>query len=75
VVLLLSYRGSAGETEHWGIPHGIVAEPLLDTLRIPYQVVSKPEELRAAIKRAFRLSEAQLHPTAVLITGDCIWED
>ncbi len=29
VVLLLSYRGDLGETEHWGIPHGIVVEPLL----------------------------------------------
>ena len=74
VLLLLSYRGDLGETEHWGIPHGIVAEPLLDTLRIPYQVVREPRDLRAAIKRAFRLSEAQLHPTAVLITGNCIWE-
>ena len=75
VVLLLSYRGDLGETEHWGIPHGIVAEPLLDTLRIPYHVVRHSEDLRSAIKRAFRLSEAQLHPAAVLISGSCIWED
>ena len=75
VVLLLSYRGDLGETEHWGIPHGMVAEPLLDALRIPYHVVQRREELRAAIKRAFRLSEAQLHPAAVLISGTCIWDD
>lgn len=75
VVLLLSYRGDLGETEHWGIPHGMVAEPLLDALRIPYHVVQRHEELRAAIKRAFRLSEAQLHPAAVLISGSCIWDD
>jgi sulfopyruvate decarboxylase subunit alpha len=75
VVLLLSYRGDAGETEHWGIPHGIVAVPLLDALRIPYQVVRRREELRAAIKRAFRLSEAQLQPAAVLVSGDCVWDD
>ena len=29
VLLMLSYRGDIGETEHWGIPHGIVVEPLL----------------------------------------------
>jgi sulfopyruvate decarboxylase subunit alpha len=75
VVLLLSYRGDLGETEHWGIPHGIVAEPLLDALRVPYHVVQRREELRAAIKRAYRISEAQLHPAAVLISGSCIWED
>jgi len=75
VVLLLSYRGDLGETEHWGVPHGIVAEPLLRALRIPYQVVQHRADLRAAVKRACRLAEAQLHPAAVLISGTCIWDD
>jgi len=75
VLLLLSYRGDLGDTEHWAIPHAIVAEPLLDALRIPYQIVRRPAELRATIKRAHRLSEAQLHPVAVLVSGDCIWQD
>ena len=75
VLLMLSYRGDIGETEHWGIPHGIVVEPLLGALRIPYQVVRAPEELRQAIRRAQRLAQAQLHPAAVLVSGSCIWED
>ena len=75
VLLLASYRGDLGDTEHWAIPHGIVAEPLLHALRIPYQVVREKEKLRPAIKRAQRLAEAQLQPVAVLISGDCIWED
>jgi len=75
VLLMLSYRGDVGETEHWGIPHGIVVEPLLKGLRIPYQIVRDPGELRVAIKRAQRLAQAQLHPAAVLVSGGCIWED
>ncbi|HYL24739.1 MAG TPA: hypothetical protein VEV21_10120 [Burkholderiales bacterium] len=75
VLLLLSHRGDLGDTEHWSIPHRIVCEPLLDALRIPYQVVREPGELRAAIKRAQRLSEAQLHPAAVLVSGNCILDD
>lgn len=75
VTLLLSYRGDVGETEHWGIPHGIVAEPLLRALRIPYLVVRHREDLRQAIKRAHRIGEAQLHPAAVLISGTNVWED
>ena len=75
VLLLLSYRGDLGDTEHWAIPHGIVAEPLLHALRIPYLVIREKEKLRPAIKRAQRLAEAQLQPAAVLISGDCIWED
>jgi sulfopyruvate decarboxylase subunit alpha len=75
VTLLCSYRGDVGETEHWGIPHGIVAEPLLAALRVKYLVVRRVDELRPAIKRAMRISEAQLHPAAVLVSGDCVWED
>jgi sulfopyruvate decarboxylase subunit alpha len=75
VVLLLSYRGDVGETEHWGIPHGIVVEPLLRALRIPYLIVRHVDDLKISIVRAFRISEAQLHPAAVLISGDCVWED
>jgi sulfopyruvate decarboxylase subunit alpha len=75
MVLLLSYRGDLGDTEHWAIPHRILCEPLLDALRIPYQIVRHVPDLRQAIKRAFRLSEAQLHPAAVLVSGGCIWED
>ena len=75
VLLLLSYRGDVGETEHWGIPHGIVVEPLLDALRVPYQIVRDPDDLRQAIKRAQRLAQAQLHPAAVLVSGSCIWDD
>jgi sulfopyruvate decarboxylase subunit alpha len=75
VTLLLSYRGDVGETEHWGIPHGIVVEPLLHALRIPYLVVRHWEDLRQSIKRAARLAEAQLHPAAVLVSGSCVWDD
>ncbi len=75
VTLLCSYRGDVGETEHWGIPHGIVAEPLLDALRIKYLIVRHVEDLAKSIVRAKRLAEAQLHPAAVLVSGDCVWED
>ena len=75
VTLLCSYRGDVGETEHWGIPHGIVAEPLLQALRIKYLVVRRVDELRQAIVRAHHTSEAQLHPAAVLISGNCVWDD
>jgi sulfopyruvate decarboxylase subunit alpha len=75
VVLLMSYRGDLGDTEHWAMGHGIVVEPLLHALRIPYLVIREPERLRAAIVRAHRLSESSLQTTAVLVSGDCVWKD
>jgi hypothetical protein len=47
----------------------------LQALRIKYLVVRRTEDLAKSIKRAMRLSEAQLHPAAVLISGDCVWDD
>ena len=75
VLLLLSYRGDIGETEHWGIPHGIVVEPLLQALRIPYAIAREPGDLSSLIVRAQLTAEAQLHPAAVLISGSCVWEN
>ncbi len=75
VLLMLSYRGDVGETEHWGIPHGIVVEPLLKALRIPYLIIREPDKLESAIVRAQLTAEAQLHPAAVLISGDNVWEN
>jgi len=75
VLLIMPYRGDFGDAEHWSIPHGIVVEPLLDALRIKYQIVRHRSDLRAVIKQAYRLSEAQLYPTAVLVSGDCVWDD
>jgi sulfopyruvate decarboxylase subunit alpha len=75
VLLVMPYRGDLGETEHWGIPHGIVVEPLLAALRIPYQIVRQPLDLRSALVRAHRTAEAQLHPAAVLVSGDCVWSN
>jgi sulfopyruvate decarboxylase subunit alpha len=75
VLLIASYRGDVGDTEHWAVPHGVVAEPLLRALRVPYLVVRHLEDLRRAVVRAHRLAEAQLHPTAVLVSGSCVWGD
>ena len=52
VVIIMSYRGDVGDTEHWSIPHGVVVEPLLDGLRIKYLIVRNKSDLRAAIRRA-----------------------
>jgi sulfopyruvate decarboxylase subunit alpha len=73
VTMLMSYRGDVGETEHWGIPHGIVVEPLLNALRVPYSIARHHGDLSKAIVRAQRIAEASLYPAAVLVSGDLVW--
>lgn len=75
VMMVMSYRGDLGDTEHWAMPHGVVVEPLLHALRVPYLVIRDPEDLESAIVRAHRLSESSLQTTAVLVSGDCVWEN
>ena len=52
-----------------------MAEPLLQALRVKYLIVRHVEDLAKSIVRAKRIAEAQLHPAAVLVSGDCVWED
>ncbi len=73
VLMLLSHRGDIGDTEHWSDPHRAVCEPLLDALRVPYQVVRETRLVRAAVLRAQRLGAATLQPTAVLVSGDLVY--
>src|ERR1700691_6523925 len=53
VVMLMSHRGHLGENHWWAIPHGITMEPMLDALRIPYQVVREELAIERAITDAF----------------------
>lgn len=71
VVMLMSYRGDIGEPNWWAIPHGITMEPMLNALRIPYKVVSRVDEIRPTIKKAFTIAYASMNHYAVVLTGEC----
>jgi len=73
VLLLMSYRGDVGETEYWGIQHGVVMEPLLKALRIPYKIVRHRDELRKTMVNASNTMNASLYPVAVVIGGELVW--
>ena len=72
VVMLMSYRGELGENNWWAIPHGITMEPMLDALRIPFQVVRDEAAVEGAIADAFRWSYASYAPSAVVLGGGLV---
>jgi len=72
VVMLMSYRGEQGENNWWAIPHGQTMEPLLNAMRIPYQVVRKEAEIERAIKDAFHWSYASYYHSAVALGGEVV---
>ena len=72
VVMLMSYRGELGENNWWAIPHGVTMEPVLDALRIPYQVVREEDKIERAIADAYAWSYASYYHSAVALGGEVV---
>lgn len=75
VLMVIPYRGSLGDGIWFMGPYHFTTEPVLRDLHVAYTVISKLEEIVPAIKRAQLSAEAWLRPTAVLLTGETIFEE
>jgi sulfopyruvate decarboxylase subunit alpha len=73
VLLLMSYRGDIGDGNWFMTSHGVVTEPLLKTLRIPYRIINKEEEIDGVLQQALRTMNASQNHVAVLVGGGLIW--
>ena len=72
LLLVIPYRGDIGDAFWLMGPYKNTTEPLLDVLHIPHKVVSKVEEVPAAIVDAFGSTISWQKPVAVLLTGETI---
>jgi sulfopyruvate decarboxylase subunit alpha len=75
LLLLISYRGHFGEKDPWQTQGGLATEPLLRALSIPIWHLNTPIAITQRIKDAQTLAHASLHPVAVLLTRELMWED
>lgn len=75
VLMVIPYRGSLGDGIWFMGPMGAVTEPILKDLQVAYTVISRIEEITPAIKQAQLSAEAWLRPTAVLLTGEIIFDE
>lgn len=75
LLLLISYRGHFGEKDPWQTQGGLATEPILRTLNIPIWHLSSPVDVQRRIKDAQTLAHASLHPVAVLLSRELMWED
>ena len=73
VLMLMSYRGCIGDGNWWAVNQGVVMEPLLKALRIPYCLIEKEQDIEGVIRRAVRTIEASKYHVAILISGDILW--
>ena len=72
LLLLIPYRGDIGDAFWLMGSYKDTTEPLLKVLNAPYSVVSKNEEISAAIVDAQGSTISWQRPVAVLLTGETI---
>jgi len=75
LLMLISYRGHFGERDPWQTQGGAVTEPLLQALGIRYEFLSDPARVHKSIAEAQMLAGSSLHPVALLLTRDLMWEE
>ena len=75
LLLLISYRGYFGDKDPWQAQGGIVTEPVLRSLSIPYEAVNEPSQVDRSIRDAITWTESSLHPMALLFTRKLMWEE
>ena len=75
LLMLISYRGHFGEKDPWQTQGGLATEPILRALNIPIWHLTDPHEVGRRIKDAQTLAQAALHPVAVLLSRELMWED
>jgi sulfopyruvate decarboxylase subunit alpha len=75
LLMLISYRGHMGEKDPWQTQGGLATEPILRALNIPIWHLNTPGDIYRRLKDAQTLAIASLHPVAVLLSRELMWED
>ncbi|GCE09815.1 thiamine pyrophosphate-binding protein [Dictyobacter aurantiacus] len=75
LVMLISYRGHMGEKDAWQTQGGLVTEPILRALNIPVWHLNSAADIDRRIKDAQTLAHSALHPVAILLSRELMWED
>ena len=75
LLMLISHRGELGEKDPWQTEGGIVTEPLLSALRIPFARLESPDQVAPRIAKAQTLAHSASRPVALLLTRDLMWEE
>jgi sulfopyruvate decarboxylase subunit alpha len=75
LLMLISYRGHMGEKDPWQTQGGLVTEPILRAMNIPIWHLNAPHDVLKRLKDAQTLAIAALHPVAVLLSRELMWEE
>lgn len=68
--MLIAHRGHMGEPYPWHTQGGIVTEPVLRSLGIPFDYARDPQKVGRQIREAHLYSLSSLSPVALLLARD-----
>jgi sulfopyruvate decarboxylase subunit alpha len=75
LLMVVSYRGHFGERDPWQTQGGSATEPVLRALCIPYTFLDSAATAEKRIAETQTWAYASLHPAAVLLTRELMWEE
>ena len=75
LLMIISYRGTFGERDPWQTQGGSITERVLQSLSIPYIFLDDPATVARRVAEAQTLAYASLHPAALLLTRQLMWEE
>jgi sulfopyruvate decarboxylase subunit alpha len=75
LLMVISYRGHFGERDPWQTQGGSSTEAVLRALSIPYALLDDPEKVARRVAEAQTLAYSSLHPAALLLTRELMWEE
>jgi sulfopyruvate decarboxylase subunit alpha len=70
LVMLIAHRGHFGEPYPWHTQGGIVTDPVLRALGLPFEYARDPRRVAAQVREAQTLAWSSLSPVALLLTRD-----
>lgn len=70
LVMLIAHRGHWGEPHPWHTQGGIVTEPVLRALGLPFEHARDPARVGQQIREAQTLAWSSLSPVALLLARD-----
>jgi sulfopyruvate decarboxylase subunit alpha len=70
LVMLIAHRGHWGEPYPWHTQGGIVTEPVLRALGLPFEYARDPLRVAAQIREAQTLAWSSLSPVALLLSRE-----
>lgn len=70
LLMLIAHRGHIGEPYPWHTQGGILTEPVLRGLGLPFEYVRDPHKAAQQIREALTFSQSSLSPVALLLTRE-----